>query len=146
MGVSALNRAAWPQTPARAIDRWIVGADLGQSIDPTAVAALNYRVIPLEKWIPDERKKIWRQDRVVNFDVRHLQRLPLGISYPEQVQQIAGMLTRPPLDQADLVIDETGVGRAVGDLFDAAGLSPNRITITAGLARTKGDSRIQLGS
>lgn len=36
-----------------------------------------------------------------------------------------------------LVIDETGVGRPVGDMFDAAGLRPRRITITAGLEVTQ---------
>jgi hypothetical protein len=36
-----------------------------------------------------------------------------------------------------LVIDETGVGRPVGDMFDVAGLYPNRITITAGLEATQ---------
>jgi len=35
-----------------------------------------------------------------------------------------------------LVIDETGVGRPVGDMFDAAGLAPYRVTITAGLEAT----------
>jgi hypothetical protein len=33
---------------------------------------------------------------------------------------------------ATLVIDETGVGRAVGDIFSDAGLQPIRISITAG--------------
>ena len=67
------------------------------------------------------------------FDVRHLQRLPLGLSYPEQVDAVAQLLARPPLGKAELVIDETGVGRAVGDLFEGARLSPPRVTITAGL-------------
>ncbi|MGB8395525.1 MAG: terminase family protein, partial [Pseudolabrys sp.] len=32
----------------------------------------------------------------------------------------------------ELVIDETGVGRAVGDIFNEAGLKPIKVTITAG--------------
>jgi hypothetical protein len=60
------------------------------------------------------------------------------MSYPEQVQRVAMTLARPPLDAGcKLVIDETGVGRAVGDIFDAAGLYPNRITITAGTEATQ---------
>jgi hypothetical protein len=43
------------------------------------------------------------------------------------------LLQRPPLtDGCKLVIDETGVGRAVGDIFDAAGLRPNRVTLPRG--------------
>jgi hypothetical protein len=52
------------------------------------------------------------------------------------------MLARPPLcggvDQrpAELVIDESGVGRPVADLFNAAGAKPIAVTITAGLETT----------
>jgi hypothetical protein len=38
------------ELPARAIDRWIVGVDLGQSTDPTAIAVMNHRVVPLDTW------------------------------------------------------------------------------------------------
>lgn len=69
--------------------------------------------------------------------MRCLLRLPLGMTYPDQMQEVATPKSRPPLSAADLVIDETGVGRAVGDLFDLAGLAPNRITITAGLEGTQ---------
>ena len=70
--------------------------------------------------------------------VRHLERLPLGASYPSIVQHVKDMLASYPLcgrdgdKRAELVIDQTGVGRAVGDIFDQAGLNSVRITITAG--------------
>ncbi|MGB7041873.1 MAG: hypothetical protein WBD83_20095, partial [Xanthobacteraceae bacterium] len=137
MGVAFLARANWPQFPVRAIDKWIVGVDLGQSIDPTAICALHHRVVPLDKWTPNDRRQSWRQERETHLDVRYLLRLPLGMAYPGQVQEVALLKSRPPLNAAELVIDETGVGRAVGDLFDLAGLSPNRITITAGLEATQ---------
>jgi hypothetical protein len=115
-----------------------MGVDLGQSTDPTAIAVLHHRVIPLDSWKPNDKAQTWKQDRTEHFDVKHLQRLPLGMSYPEQVQRVAMLLQRPPLDaDCKLVIDETGVGRAVGDIFDAAGLRPNRVTITAGQEATQ---------
>lgn len=133
-----IDRASWPQYPVRPIDRWIVGVDLGQSTDPTALCALNHRVVPLDDWIQDDKAKRWKQKRTEHFDVRHLERVPLGTPYPEVVQHVASVLARQPLIAgAKLVIDETGVGRAVGDIFDAAGLRPNRVTITAGLETTK---------
>jgi hypothetical protein len=50
----------------------------------------------------------------------------------EVVSEVARLFSRPPLyKNCELVIDETGVGRPVGDLFDSAGLSPTRVTITA---------------
>jgi hypothetical protein len=122
---------------ARAVDKWIVGVDLGQSTDPTAICVMNHRVIPLNTW-KQKGPGLYRENAEVHFDVRHLERLPLGLPYPVQVERVANLLARPPLnDGAKLVIDETGVGRAVGDIFDAAGLRPNRVTITAGLDVTR---------
>ncbi|GLR91327.1 hypothetical protein [Bradyrhizobium iriomotense] len=131
--------ADWRRIEARAVDRWYVGVDLGQSTDPTAICVLNHRVIPLDKWTRNETTRTTRQERTEYFDVRHLERLPLGMSYPQQIQRVADLLARPPLNllKPKLVIDETGVGRPVGDMFDAAGLRPNRITITAGLEATQ---------
>src|SRR5262245_49472466 len=74
-------------------------------------------------------------------DVRHLERLPLGMSYPAQVQRVADLLARPPLNaRTKLIIDETGVGRPLGDLMDRAGLRPNRVTITAGFEAAQHDA------
>ena len=63
--------------------------------------------------------------------LRHLERLPLGLPYPEAVEQI-GALVRALLGEADLVIDATGVGRPVLDMLRAAGLEPVAVTITGG--------------
>ncbi|WP_445215762.1 hypothetical protein ACKWRH_25435 [Bradyrhizobium sp. Pa8] len=136
MGMTAISRR---EIPARAVDRWFVGVDLGQSTDPTAISVMNHRVVPLETWKENIKAGYWRQDRTEHFDVRHLERLPLGMSYPQQIQRVANLLARPPLNllKPKLVIDETGVGRPVGDMFDAAGLRPSRITITAGLEATQ---------
>ncbi|MEP0324567.1 hypothetical protein [Bauldia litoralis] len=126
---------------ARAVDRWIVGVDLGQSTDPTAICALHHRVVPLDNWKP-KGGGVWRQAATHHFDVRHLERLSLGTSYPAQVQHVVNLMGRPPLNAgATLVIDETGVGRPVGDLMDDARLKPTRVTITAGLETTQHGAR-----
>jgi hypothetical protein len=59
-----------------------------------------------------------------------------------EAKQVGALLARPPLNGAALVIDETGVGRAVGVIFEGAGLSPNRVTITAGNEATQHGARI----
>ncbi|MBR0796116.1 hypothetical protein JQ615_12020 [Bradyrhizobium jicamae] len=130
--------ADWHRIDTRLVDRWYVGVDLGQSTDPTAICVMNHRVTPLDRWVRNEETRTARQVRVEHFDVRHLERLPLGMSYPQQIQRVVDLLARPPLNmlKPKLVIDETGVGRPVGDMFDAAGLAPHRITITAGLEAT----------
>jgi hypothetical protein len=129
----------WRSLYARPVDRWFVGADLGQSTDPTAISVMNHRVLPLDGWDLNDKTQTRKQKRTTHFDVRHLERLPLGMSYPQQIQRVTNLLARPPLNvlKPRLVFDETGVGRPVGDMFDVAGLWPSRITITAGLEATQ---------
>jgi hypothetical protein len=118
--------------------RWVVGVDLGQSSDPTAIAVLESTRGVIDTGNSFQRHtglSIATQKQAERVDVRHLERLPLGTPYPAIVQHVKDLLARPPLNGAkgaQLVIDETGVGRAVGDIFDEAGLSPVKVCITAG--------------
>jgi hypothetical protein len=140
--MAMIEHREWRRAPATFRQRFIVGVDLGQSTDPTAIAVLHWRCRPLETWTHDNF--LHRQDVQEHIDVRHLERLPLGMAYPAVVQHVANLLIRPPLcgdddfPAAELVIDETGVGRAVGDIFEAAGMRPKRVTITAGTEATSG--------
>jgi hypothetical protein len=122
------EEAGWRYTDRT---QFVLAVDLGQSADPTAVAVIEHRVA-------ERMHHAGRIEQVSEiFAVRHLQRLPLGLSYVDQVAEVAMLLARPPLkDSCDLIIDQTGVGRAVGDLFDNAGMKPTKVTITAGGEQT----------
>lgn len=120
--------------------QFVVAVDLGQSVDPTAIAVLQHT--------HTRRYQLrGRHDPIIHserdtFDVRHLARLPLGLSYIEQVGEVQRLLARPPLNGGcELAIDETGVGRAVGDLFDINGMQPTRVTITSGDKATRAGTR-----
>jgi len=67
------------------------------------------------------------------FQVGHLERLPLGTTYPAIVAHVSRLLARLP-GGTELVIDYTGVGRPVFDLFIYSGISPVGVLITAGTA------------
>ena len=70
----------------------------------------------------------------VRYEARHLQRWPLGTSYPRLVEAVGTLLARAPLvGQCRLVIDETGVGAAVADMFREAGIPYIGIIITGGV-------------
>jgi hypothetical protein len=60
------------------------------------------------------------------FEVGHIARLPLGTAYPVIVAHVGTLLSRLPAD-TELIIDETGVGRPVGDMFVYSGISPVRV-------------------
>src|SRR5262245_51530740 len=120
---------------------YVVGVDLGQSSDPTAVCVLEWQKGVLDGNSDWERHTCTGrlpQKPAQRLAVVHLERLPLGLAYPEVVQFIKDLLARLPLDAptTTLVIDETGVGRAVGDIFAQTGMRPERVTITAGSEET----------
>jgi hypothetical protein len=96
----------------------IIGVDIGQRRDWTAVAILN-------------GPTLGALDRVRQED------------YNDVAVRVAALLERPELAGAKIVLDETGVGVAVGDLIakalQARGKAKSlvRVTITSGIAVTE---------
>ena len=79
-------------------------------------------------------------DDTPRFDVRHIVRFPLGTAYPFIVDTVAELLRQPPLTDADLVIDGTGVGRAPVDMFrQHIGGAAVPVSIHGGDAGSRGD-------
>jgi hypothetical protein len=106
-----------------------VGLDLGQSVDPTAVAIIEKVRTPVltRGKVPD------RIPYVVTYGCRHLERLPLRMTYPDIVLHVRQMMATAPLTgDSKLVIDASGVGRPIFDLFKEAGLRPAGVVITGG--------------
>lgn len=127
--------------------RFVVGVDLGQAHDPTAIAVIEHarwRIAPeAYTWLTGERghrlERAWARELRENeamrtqYNVRHLERLALGTHYPAQVAYIADLVRRAPLKDAKVFYDYTGVGRAVGDLLHDARIPHlNRVHLTGG--------------
>jgi len=68
--------------------------------------------------------------------VRHLKRYELGTRYPAIVEDVRSLLSgaafRHRIERTALIIDRTGVGRAVMDIFHTAEVYPIGITIHGG--------------
>ena len=115
------------------------GLDLGQAADYTALAILE-RIPPAAPaaplgWTPYKIRAVEAEPEPqrTRYELRHLERVRLGTSYPAIVQYAARLLTTAPLqDAATLIVDYTGGGRPTFDMFVAAGLAPVGITITGG--------------
>ncbi len=123
----------WERIPAEPFQRFCVGCDLGQSQDYTGVAIIDHSVTPLDDWHADERTGKITQKAIQRFDVRHLERLPLGMLYPDQIARVQALLIRPPLrDQTVPVCFDTTSNIGAVDIAEQAGLKPIRITFTAG--------------
>jgi hypothetical protein len=106
-----------------------LGVDLGQSADPTALCLVEREV----EWRVDMHRCDEHRPGPPRYLVRHLERLPLGLSYVAQAEHVRRLMAAEPLGgRVELVADKTGVGAPVVDLLREAGLRPIAVQITAG--------------
>ena len=123
---------------------FFIGVELGQVSDVTALAVVESLTLPFlrteeiyaENWVdvhpvyqaPDGGEI--RGHPPVNFALRHLERIPAGVSYPEivsRVESLHGQLRRPTV-----VLDGTGVGKAAVELFRRSNFDLSVFTLMAG--------------
>ena len=112
-----------------------IGIDIGKVHDPSATCATEVtqaatgrfrqrgkmtpgRCDPRGFWIPPQGIQ---EICYTHYTIRHITRLPLGMSYPDIAQHIADMLERPRFAgrQVGVFLDVTGVGRPVFDMVKA---------------------------
>ncbi|MEO8586769.1 MAG: hypothetical protein ABI584_11455 [Acidobacteriota bacterium] len=98
--------------------RYVVGVDLGQTADYTAITILEERESGC-------------------YDVRYLERLR-NTPYPSIVKRLDHLVRRLP-DKPSMAVDATGVGRPVIDMIQDAGIPASLypITLTGGDAVTR---------
>lgn len=120
----------------------LVGVDIGQKRDPTAVCVAEAQ----------QRKVGGRVE--THFLVRHLERLPLGTPYPavsDSVTSVADRVRARTGVRPTVFVDATGVGQAVVDLLRGRVRSAEVVPVwfTSGERRTErwdsGGRRVSLG-
>jgi len=118
---------------------FIVGVDLGQARDYTAVTVLR-RVTSTR--LPRRNGPVSGADaeQDVAYELPHIERHEIGTPYPTQVERVAALVQRLRLQgSAALVVDATGVGRPIVDMLRAQRLAPVGVVITGGDSETRGD-------
>jgi hypothetical protein len=95
--------------PPPSEEKWIVGLDLGQAQDFTAMVTLHRTTVQTET------------ARYREYSCPHIKRWPLGTTYPTIVADLETMLAKLPEPPA-LVVDATGCGRPVCDMIRRAKL------------------------
>ncbi len=126
MGFRWMSQERADERARAAAREYFVGVDLGQARDYTAIAIVQ-RVT--QSVVPD----VGEVQTTINYHLRHLERVELGTRYPAIIARVLDLLARPPLsEESPLVVDRTGVGAAVVDMFTAAGADPQAITIHGG--------------
>jgi hypothetical protein len=124
---------------------FVLGLDLGQAADYSALAILEKFQHPIPKIDPETGDHLLEP----RYEVRFLRRYPLGTAYYDVVKNVAALMHSQELVQLKkvqdrhgswrqklmtpaLVVDGTGCGRPVVDEFRKAGLSPIGVSITGG--------------
>jgi hypothetical protein len=100
-----------------------VGVDVGQRVDPTAVA-----VVELE----ERPRRDGREGTEYHHVARHLERLPLGSPYPRVAERVAGIVSGVRARSGsypELYVDATGVGTPVVDALREAGIVARLIPV-----------------
>ena len=115
---------------------YIVGLDLGQRADYTALAVVQ----SVKEW--DAPRHTWK----TFLHLRHLERYPLRTPYTDVADGVAALMRSETLNRdeydpsrgrvakprVELIVDKTGVGVAVTDLLKARGLKFTAVTIHGG--------------
>jgi hypothetical protein len=115
----------------------IVGVDIGQKVDPTAIA------------VAEQQWRVHQGQPDDHYVVRHLERLPLNTAYPDVAQRVRevvlGVLNLGAA-AVSLFVDATGVGQPVVDLLVGTGVPVQACYFTYGDRRTVQQNRtISLG-
>jgi hypothetical protein len=103
----------------------IVGVDLGQQRDPTAITVIERGYVPAGKlynaqyWYKGREIYSAREPVKIEYHVRHLERPALGTSYVDVVERIIELLKSLGDEELVLAVDTTGVGRPVADMLKA---------------------------
>lgn len=123
---------------------YLLGLDLGQAQDYTAITVLEREERNTGKRVPDVVAQVnasapggdYTKPVYENhYLAGHLERLPIGTPYPAQVARVKALHDRLKAETGTaplLVADATGVGAPVIDMLRAAELEPVAVTITGG--------------
>ncbi len=125
--MSTLNRKAAVKNLS------LLGIDLGKKKDYSAVILLEREARPTGKTNRGDRGQLVEITEN-HYNLTHIERLPLGTAYTDQVDHIKELHDRLVAQGRDvtLVVDRGGPGESVMDLIRAAGLYAIGIYITSG--------------
>jgi hypothetical protein len=113
------------------LNEFFAGIDLGQRRDRTAIAVIEKDILISDR--PDPIT--WERPRITQYQVRHLQRLPLGTPYTAVVEHVARMARAlAKTGPCTVAVDATGVGLPVVDALRMPGETWRLMPVTIGYA------------
>src|SRR3990167_2576920 len=104
---------------------FFAGVDIGQVQDNTTVGIVE-RIRPIVRagihhgLVQEAREEA--KATPTKLQLRHLERIPLGTPYPEQVELLRDLLQRPQIRGVQTYLDATGVGLGPFQMLKRAGV------------------------
>lgn len=133
-----------------------LGVDVGQRVDPTAIAVVEiedrpfYSAVAVASTVGDT--PLLEPERYEqHFTARYLERLPIGTSYPEVTRRLVTLVTalrvRVPDAYPTLYLDATGVGTPVLDMLIESQIAATVVPVyfVHGERRREADDGVRLG-
>lgn len=113
---------------------FIVGLDIGGSVDFSAIAVLH----KFEKVEEYDDARGHKSENI--FHLESLWRLPLGMLFQAQLSAVQDVIRSlpPKSTPTKLVLDGSGLGKPVSQAAKAMGLNPVSVVITGGRNETSG--------
>src|SRR5688572_9494536 len=107
-----------PNTPSLTAPQWVIGLDIGQRRDYSAIAILEC----VEHVTGDRDPLTYQFIRRTEVRLRHIERVRLCTPFAAVVDRVSTIVHDPRLRDATLVVDATGVGAPVIELLRNARL------------------------
>jgi hypothetical protein len=107
-----------PNVPGLPRSDWVIGLDIGQRRDYSAIAILDFAQESDGRRDPATYQLIRRK----LIRLRHIERVRIGTPFAGVVHRISQIVSDPRLQGSTLVVDATGVGAPVVELIRAAHL------------------------
>ena len=105
--------------------RYYIGLDLGKKHDFSAVAVVERRTEGVQNFLNP-----WYAP-TTTYDLRHIERIPLGTPYPRVVSRVGAIVARQEMrGRATLIVDATGAGEPVVDLLRQANFDCPFVPVT----------------
>ncbi len=133
------------RTTEGATRQLIVSVDPGRMRDPSALVILEKFVCDRQRVVTTKFNHIpavIRSRQINRYAVVNAHRYPTGTTYPELVERVSQVMRQlpPRMERPRLILDATGVGRPVSDLFRQSGLQPFDVVLTGGNAAVRTDT------
>ena len=116
---------------------YIIGVDIGQIHQPTAIAILEQE---------NKYSETGNKSELVQMRLRQLERMPADAGYPELAATLSKFVAdldgKEECKRPDLIVNITGAGLAVTEPIRKGGLKPESVLITNGSVETRGDDGV----